>query len=46
MKRFLIFAAAVVAIYLCTSDPWREQRETLRIRQEREDYILKLTKKT
>jgi hypothetical protein len=46
MKRLLLFAIAVVAIFLCVTDPWKEQRKTLRIRQEREEFILKLTKKT
>jgi hypothetical protein len=45
MKRLLLFAIAVLAIFWLT-DPWKEQRETLRIRKEREEFILKLTKKT
>jgi hypothetical protein len=45
MKRLLLFAIAVLVVFWLT-DPWREQRKTLRIRQEREEFILKLTKKT
>jgi hypothetical protein len=45
MKRLLIFALAVLAIY-CLTDPWKHERETLRIRKAREEYILKLTKMT